>query len=370
MSRAPTAPPRRRPEPAASPFATVPAAELAKATPPARWLLDGLFPAGGAGILGGAPKSMKSFLAAEMAVAVASGSACAGHFAALDPGPVLLLAAEDPPAILLERLAALAAAHDTTLDRLPVHVIVEPRVRLPAGLPRLVATVERHRPRLLVLDPLIRLHDADENSSQEMSAILDGLRALARGSSTAVLLVHHVRKAAAGHTGGNSLRGSSDLWAFGDSNLYVRRVGTEAVLELRLEHRSAACPPPFRIRLDLGDQTAGQARFVLESAPTADPIAERAVLARRQDPMPTSELRQALGIRKQALLELLRLLERDGRVRRVGREGWTALPPTPAVPSSICGNRNRPPAQPPGASPGQPVLPGLTSTSAASSRRR
>lgn len=274
-----------------------------------------------------------------MAVAVASGTACAGHFAALDPGPVLLLAAEDPPAILLERLAALASAHATTLDRLPLHVIVEPRVRLPGGLPRLVATVERHRPRLVVLDPLIRLHEADENSSQEMSAILDGLRSLARGSSTAVLLVHHVRKAAAGHAGGHSLRGSSDLWAFGDSNLYVRRLGSEAVLELRLEHRGAVCPPPFRIRLDLGQEPAGQAHFVLESASTAEPMADRVftLLAGRAQPMPTSELRQALGIRKQALLDLLRLLEHDGRIRRVGREGWTALSPPHPVPASIGG---------------------------------
>jgi len=185
-----------------------------------------------------------------------------------------------------------------------------------------------------------------------------------------LLLVHHVRKAAAGHTGGNSLRGSSDLCAFGGSNLQVRRVGIEAVLELRLEHRSAVWPPPFRIRLDLGDQPAGQARFLLESAPTIDPIAERAIalLARCEAPVPTSELRQALGIRKQALLDLLRLLEREGHIRRVGREGWTALSMTPAVPSSICGNRNRRRTQPPAASAGQPILPGLTSVSPGSSR--
>jgi hypothetical protein len=334
---------------------------MAEATPAARWLLDGLFPTGGAGILGGAPKSLKSFFALEMSVAVASGTSCAGHFAVLDPGPVLLLAAEDQPATLLERLAALARAHATSLDRLPIHVIVEPHVKLPFGLPRLAATVARLRPHLLILDPLIRLHDADENSSQEMSTILDGLRHLARASSTAVLLVHHVRKASAGHAAGSSLRGSSDLWAFGDSNLYIRRIGADAALELRLEHRSAACPPPFRLRLRVGDQPTGEARFLLDSAPAPDPIAQRALtlLARRDVPMTTSALRQAIGVRKQALLDALRVLAREGRIRRAGREGWVAVLAQDPVPHSICGNRNPSRLARPPVAPGQPVLPGL-----------
>ncbi|HJW76852.1 MAG TPA: hypothetical protein VJ787_14520, partial [Thermoleophilia bacterium] len=46
------------------------------------------------------------------------------------------------------------------------------------------------------------------------SVILDGLRKLARSSKTAILLVHHARKAAAGNAG-TGLRGSSDLHAFG-----------------------------------------------------------------------------------------------------------------------------------------------------------
>lgn len=327
----------------ASPYTTLAAAELAASTPPARWLLDGLFPWAGAGILGGAPKSMKSFFALEMTVAVASGTACAGHFSTLEPGPVLLLCAEDPAAVLLERLAALAHARSIALGTLPIHIIVEPNVKLPGGLQRLAATVDKLRPRLLVLDPLIRLHNSDENSSQEMSTILDGLRALARASSTAILLVHHMRKASSGAAVGNGLRGSSDLWAFGDSNLYVRRLGSDPLLELRLEHRCAVCPPPLRLRLRVETNHQGpKARFLLESKPQPDPLAQRtmALLARKDAPTSTAELRHALGVRKQVLLDLLRELARQGRARRVGREGWVALTSAVPVPSSIGRNRN------------------------------
>ena len=45
---------------------------------------------------------------------------------------------------------------------------------------RLRATLDQHRPRLLILDPLVRLHRIDENSAGEMSALLGELRALQR----------------------------------------------------------------------------------------------------------------------------------------------------------------------------------------------
>jgi AAA domain len=224
------------------PYRTLPAARVAETTAPVRWLLDGLFLAGGAGILGGAPKTGKSFLALELAVAVASGTLGAGHWAVATPGPVLLLAAEDPLAVVVQRLTALAAARARTLVTLPVDLIVEPSVRLPDGLPRLAATVAQRRPVLLILDPLIRVHRADENSAPEMAAVLDGLRTLARDSGCAVLLVHHARKAPALSSLGHGLRGSSDLPAFGDSNLYLRRLGANGPLELRPPRRGRHRP--------------------------------------------------------------------------------------------------------------------------------
>jgi hypothetical protein len=309
------------------PYRTLPAAQLADPTAPLRWLLTDLFLVGAAGILGGAPKTGKSFFALDLAVAVASGQPALGRFAVAAPGPVLLLAAEDPPAVVVQRLAALATARATVLATLPVAVIVEAGLRLPEGLDRLTATVVQHQARLLILDPLIRVHRADENSAAEMAAILDGVRALARATDCAVLLVHHTRKAAAGGIAGHALRGSSDLHAFGDTNLYLRRVASDGPLELRIEHRAAPCPPPLRVRLRT-DEAGGQPRacFVGADAGSADPLRERTLALVRTAPAPVSSaaLRTALGVRKQSLLALLRQLADEQLLRRAGREGWTA----------------------------------------------
>jgi hypothetical protein len=322
-----------------APYRTLPAARVAETTAPVRWLLDGLFLAGGAGILGGAPKTGKSFLALEFAVAVASGTPGAGHWAVTSPGPVLLLAAEDPLAVVVQRLAALAAARARALATLPVDLIVEPVVRLPDGLTRLAATVAQRRPVLLILDPLIRVHRADENSAPEMAAILDGLRTLARDSGCAVLLVHHTRKAPALGSPGHGLRGSSDLHAFGDSTLYLRRLGANGPLELRIEHRAAACPPPLRLCLRVEGDTA---RFVPDDVASANPLRERLLTLVRRAPAPlsTATLRTALGVRKQVLVDLLRTLVAEGRLDRAGREGWTAAPLAVPVPPPIGGNGN------------------------------
>jgi hypothetical protein len=296
-----------------------------------------------------APKTGKSFFALDLAVAVASATPAVGHFAVAAPGPVLLCAAEDPPAVVVQRLAALAAGRAQALAALPLEVIVEPGVRLPDGLARLAATIAQTAPRLLILDPLIRLHRADENSAAEMAVILDGLRTLARTTGCAILLVHHTRKAPAGGVAGHGLRGSSDLHAFGDTNLYLRRLGPDATLELRIEHRAAPCPPPLRVQLQVdptGPAGTPWARFVCEAAGAPDPVRDRllALVRRAAGPVPTATLRTALGVRKQNLLGLLHRLAAEGALRRAGRDGW-ALPGAVPGPDAIGGNRNRgPPA--------------------------
>jgi hypothetical protein len=59
------------------------------------WLVTSLWSEQAVGIIGGEPKCCKSFLALDLAVAVAAGAACLRRFAVPHPGRVLLYAAED-----------------------------------------------------------------------------------------------------------------------------------------------------------------------------------------------------------------------------------------------------------------------------------
>src|SRR5207237_864493 len=135
------------------------------------------------------------------------------------------------------------------LEDLDLLVITAPRVRLDVeeDRGRLRRTVASTRPRLLILDPLVRLHQIDENGAGGMAELLGFLREIEREFQVAVALVHHARKTAARTRAGQALRGSSELHAWGDSNLYMRR--RDETLTLSVEHRAAASSGPFRLEL-------------------------------------------------------------------------------------------------------------------------
>src|SRR6516225_5242418 len=245
---------------------------LASSTP---WLIDQLWTAQAVGIIGGSPKSYKTWMALEMAVAVASGSACLQAFAVSSPGPVLLYAAEDSESALRLRLESLAQYHQLQLAYLDIRVITADSLRLDRvpDQERLEATLMLHRPVLLILDPLVRLHAIDENAAGEIAALLGYLRLLQRKTGTAIALVHHARKNVAANGGaGYSLRGSSDLYAWVDSFLYLRR--HHGQLMISAEHRSASGAGP--LALELANPESGP---YLRLVSSAGELAER-------DPLP------------------------------------------------------------------------------------
>ena len=147
--------------------------------------------------------------------------------------------------VVRERIEGMARHRGLDLAGVEIHVITAPVLRLDRDpdRARLLETTRRLRPRLLLLDPLVRLHGIDENHAGEVAELLAYFRSLQRQLDLSVLLVHHTRKnAAGGVAAGQGLRGSSDIHAFGDSNLYLRR--TKEHLVLSSEHRAAPASAP------------------------------------------------------------------------------------------------------------------------------
>jgi RecA-family ATPase len=176
-----------------------PAHRLADRPPEQSWLVTGLWSEQAVGIIGGEPKCCKSFLALDLAVAVAAGAPCLRRFAVPKPGRVLLYAAEDAPHILRRRLHGICGAAGLALADLDVQVITAPTLRLDLDADRisLDQTIAKLKPRLLILDPFVRLHRIDENVSGEVAPLLALLRELPRRHGLAISLVHHARKGAA-----------------------------------------------------------------------------------------------------------------------------------------------------------------------------
>jgi len=305
------------------PLPTRLACQLDVAPPQNRWLIEMLWSACGVGLIGGSPKSMKTWLGLEMVTAVASATPCLGQFNVGQPGPALIFLAEDALSDVRQRLVCLCRSRGISLDNLPVHVITAPTLRLDVAhhIKRLDATIAKLSPRLLLLDPLVRLHCADENNASDIAAILGCLRTLQRTYDLAIVLVHHTRKARGGKQHGQTLRGSGDLHAFGDSNLYLTQ--ERRGLVLTPEHRAAPAPKPLCIELASGSPHL----VIVDAKQDNTPSLERRlldVLRRTNQPVPRTRLRERLAVNNKRLGDTLVALEQLGRIRRTSC-GWVAI---------------------------------------------
>jgi len=208
-----------------------------------------------------------------------------------------------------------------------IHVITAPTLRLDRDphRQRLFHTAKRLRPRLLLLDPLVRLHGIDENNAGEVAGLLAYFRSLQRELDLSVVLVHHTRKnAAGGIAAGQGLRGSSDLHAFGDSNLYLRRTSQRLVLSS--EHRAAPASPPVVLELIATDAQTTHLEVVAERDGQQRRSLQEQVLAVLGNgaAQTRAKLRDALSVKNERLGEVLESLDQAGRIRRTPT-GWQRI---------------------------------------------
>jgi RecA-family ATPase len=300
-----------------------PAWRLAEAPEQRRWLVDQLWSEEAVGIIGGEPKCCKSFLALDLAIAVAAGTPCLRRFAVARPGRVLLYPAEDALHVVRRRLEGICTAAGVALPELDVQVITAPSLRLDLATDRarLEETVAKLKPRFMILDPFVRLHRIDENVSGDVAPLLAFLRELQRHHAVAIAVVHHARKGAGAIRAGQALRGSSEFHAWGDSNLYLRR-DTDDRIALTVEHRADAAIPG--ITLELAQRDDALALQPVQDGPQNEPpvqvisIDQRiaATLAEAEQAQTFAELRAACHVRAKTLYQRLDAMTAAGIIAK------------------------------------------------------
>ncbi|MCP4125183.1 MAG: AAA family ATPase [Bacteroidetes bacterium] len=290
------------------------------------WLIEALWGDAAVGIIGGAPKCCKSWLGLDMAVSVASGTPCLGKFQVPVRGKVLIFLAEDAAHNVRSRIESICVHRNLDISDLDLYVITAATMRLDLETDQqmLTKTVDNLRPRLLILDPLVRLHRLDENSASDISRLLGFLRGLQRSFATAIVLVHHASKKHRAQPG-QALRGSSDLHAFGDSNAYLARKKNNLVLTL--EHRAAKPPDPVELQLlsnPDGSETHLEPTVCSINSGTTS-LNERvvALLENNNKPLTRSALREQLKVNNQRLGSALADLEKQGVAIRSAK-GWNS----------------------------------------------
>jgi len=226
--------------------------------------------------------------------------------------------------------------------RLDVHIITVDSLRLDSidHQDRVESTLRLYNPALLMLDPLVRVHAIDENIARQVAALLGYLRSLERNTGAAIALVHHVRKnASPAGASGYSLRGSGDLYAWLDSFLYLRM--HQGHKSLSAEHRSAPAFGPVPVELAQSDPigpclkvtTANETQSELPQEGLASRIL--ALLPSAPEPLTIDALRTRLQVRNKRVVEAIRSLADEGRVKRIARGFALPVPGNPPVRMSL-----------------------------------
>ena len=199
---------------------------------PTPWLVDGLCTEQAVMVIGGEPKTAKTWAAIEIAIAVATDTPAFGEFKIRNEtqrGAFLFLC-EDGPRSVQRRVRSMIMGRGPVLSgwgkRLMVKALGSMTIDNPDALARYVATVRASGviPAVVVFDPLRDLHQNNEDSSTEMVNVYKSLRALRTVLGCAVIFVHHSGKVTADsdkRRGGQRLRGSSALHGAVDAGLYL-----------------------------------------------------------------------------------------------------------------------------------------------------
>lgn len=210
-------------------------------------------------ILSGSPKANKSWVSLNLILDLVRGRDIFGAYykdgkpllPVSKPWRVLYLEQELGEQGLLERLRGKDEGHPgltTELNPDGLQFFVQPRdtaMRLdhPDGREYIREIVKGVMPDVTVMDPFAKFNLADENSSQDMGAIMRVADHLVEDFNTAIIFIHHVGKQSVENPrrGLDRLRGSSAIAADVDTMIEVNRRSpensVEPILELTFELR-------------------------------------------------------------------------------------------------------------------------------------
>jgi hypothetical protein len=301
---------------------------LKRILPEPRWAIPGLI-AEGLSVLAGRPKFGKSWVALQMALAVAYGGRALSQVQ-VEQGEVLYLALEDNERRLQARLRKLVK--DGPGPKLLDLQAVWPRLD-DGGLEAIEAWLDEHpRARLVVLDTWTLIRPRPQKGVDpyfEDTNAARRLKALADSRHIAIIALHHTRKPFLGGAVSDFLDevlGSSGLTAAADSVLVLQRERghTDGVLHLTgrdILEDARSLNWDDDTGWSLGG-TAEEARIGRERRDVLD------ALRLLDEPATPSELAVQLGRNVNAVKKLLWQMSRDAQVMNDGRGHYSA--PIPA----------------------------------------
>jgi len=264
------------------------------------------------------PKDGKSWLALQLAIAIAGGREIDG-IECEQNGRVLFAALEEPAARTANRMRKLAPPGDWLKQ---LHFVYELLPLMGGGAEQLDELIRQHKPRVVVIDTLTALVKASKRGNDVFRGQYEEitrLRKICAETSLCGLLIHHTRK---GVSDGpvEAVAGTGGISAAVDALWHLRRrPGHEAILDVvgrEVEERSFGLQ--FHNDTPFGWHFTGDGTDVALSAEREE------ILELLRHEAPLKPARIALMLRKNAntIRSLIHRLHKDNLVLRISNGGY------------------------------------------------
>lgn len=186
-------------------------------------VIDGLLYRG-LTVFAGRPKVGKSWLTLEIALNVARGERAMGR-TVLQPGRVVYVALEESQSRTSTRMQRLLDVETPLLQNISMVYSLLPLMG--GGMAQLDELLANQKPSLVIVDTFLALIKGSGKEKKDVLrseySEINSLRELAERHETAILLVHHLRKAIVGEAGIDAVAGSTGVTAAADAIWTIKR---------------------------------------------------------------------------------------------------------------------------------------------------
>jgi hypothetical protein len=260
----------------------VSAVDYASDTPKSvNWLVEGIIQRGGNGIIAADGKTGKSLLAIHLALHLATGTDWLGLPIPI-PVQTALISREDDPGETARRIGSFVSGCGyqlRNLNSLEDWFWISTRAQMPTFLlenkkevREIIEALKYRKVEVAFFDVFRSLWTGDENDAQEVSRMLEVLRAIQREVGCAVVLLHHLNKGEVVNPF-QKIRGSSAIqgwleWGFGISILNQEEDESQWIRQIRFQTKAARahsrmcyriCGPEEAMRIELADPVRNMA---------------------------------------------------------------------------------------------------------------
>lgn len=218
--------------------------------PEQEYVVDRLIPASSITIFSGQSRSFKTYTLLEIALSCAKGTPLFGEFNTQQTG-VLIIDEENGERLLQKRLKQLDAE-----DSLPIFISSFGGFHLDdTHIDHVLEFCIEKNIQLIIIDALIRVHSADENSAREMSKVFQKLRKFTKHDIAVLVTQHHRKMGTMSMGAGNEMRGSSDILAAVDSHVGVARKEKFYLTFSQEKQRYDIELDPFQVKVNVDDDS-------------------------------------------------------------------------------------------------------------------